>query len=68
MTRGWGLIAGGGGDGAGVGGGGVILGRTFRKLRVGIFSYRSGMVNSNTINSKFHLIRSFFARFLSFHV
>ena len=33
--------------------------------------YRSGMVNSNTVNSKFHLIRSFFeifARFLSFHV
>ena len=34
-------------------------------------SYRSGTVNSNTVNSKFHLIRSFFeifARFLSFHV
>ena len=33
--------------------------------------YRSGTVNSNTVNSKFHLIRSFFeifARFLSFHV
>ena len=33
--------------------------------------YRSGTVNSNTINSKFHLIRSFFEifdRFLSFHV
>ena len=33
--------------------------------------YRSGMLNSNTVNSKFHLIRSFFeifARFLSFHV
>ena len=33
--------------------------------------YRSGKVNSNTVNSKFHLIRSFFeifARFLSFHV
>ena len=33
--------------------------------------YRSGTVNSNTANSKFHLIRSFceiFARFLSFHV
>ena len=33
--------------------------------------YRSGTVNSNTINSKFHLIRSLFeifARFLSFHV
>ena len=33
--------------------------------------YRSGMVNSNMVNSKFHLIRSFFeifARFLSFHV
>ena len=32
--------------------------------------YRSGTVNSNTVNSKFHLIRSFFkifARFLSFH-
>ena len=33
--------------------------------------YRSGTVNSNVVNSKFHLIRSFceiFARFLSFHV
>ena len=33
--------------------------------------YRSGTVNSNTVNSKFHLIRSFceiFARFMSFHV
>ena len=39
-----------------------------------IFSHefcRSGTLNSNTVNSKFHLIRSFFqifARFLSFHV
>ena len=35
------------------------------------YSYRSGTVNSNTVNSKFHLIRSFceiFARFLLFHV
>ena len=34
-------------------------------------SYRSGTVNSNTVNSKFHLIRScceYLARFLSFHV
>ena len=34
-------------------------------------NYRSGTANSNTVNSKFHLIRSFnqdFARFLSFHV
>ena len=33
--------------------------------------YRSGMVNSNTVNSKFHLIRSYceyLARILSFHV
>ena len=33
--------------------------------------YRSGTVNSNMVNSKFHLIRSFceiFARFLPFHV
>ena len=33
--------------------------------------YRSGTVDLNTVNSKFHLIRSFFeifARFLSFHV
>ena len=33
--------------------------------------YRSGTVNSNTVNSKFHLIQSFFeilARILSFHV
>ena len=36
-----------------------------------VAQYRSGTVNSNTVNSKFHLIRSFFeifARFLSFHV
>ena len=36
-----------------------------------VSSYRSGTVNANTVNSKFHLIRSFFeylARFLSFHV
>ena len=36
-----------------------------------IHKYRLGTVNSNTVNSKFHLIRSFceiFARFLSFHV
>ena len=34
-------------------------------------NYRSGTVNSNTVNSKFHLIRScceYLARFLSFHV
>ena len=33
--------------------------------------YRSGTVNSNMANSKFHFIQSFceiFARFLSFHV
>ena len=33
--------------------------------------YRSGTVNSNTVNSKFHLIRSFFeifATFLLFHI
>ena len=36
-----------------------------------VCTYRSGTFNSNTVNSKFHLIRSFFeifARFLSFHV
>ena len=36
-----------------------------------VLPYRSGTVNSNTVNSKFHLIRSFFeilARILSFHV
>ena len=35
------------------------------------YKYRSGTANSNTVNSKFHLIRSLdqvFARFLSFHV
>ena len=40
------------------------------QLFIGI-SYRSGTINSNTANSKYHLIRSFFeifARFLSFHV
>ena len=38
---------------------------------VEISKYRSGMVNSNTVNSKFHLIRSYceyLARILSFHV
>ena len=33
--------------------------------------YRSGMVNSNMVNSKFHLIRSYYkylATILSFHV
>ena len=37
----------------------------------GVRSYRSRMLNLNTVNSKFHLIRSFFeilARILSFHV
>ena len=36
-----------------------------------ICGYRLGTVNSNTVNSKFHLIQSFFeifARFLLFHV
>ena len=36
-----------------------------------VSSYRLGTVNSNTVNSKFHLIQSFFdflARFLSSHV
>ena len=36
-----------------------------------IYIYRSGTLNSNAVNSKCHLIRSFFeifARFLSFHV
>ena len=35
------------------------------------WEYRSGTVNSNMVNSKFHLIRScceYLARFLSFHV
>ena len=43
----------------------------FRLLRFKLFIYRSGTLNSNTVNSKFHLIRSFFeifARFLSFCV
>ena len=42
-----------------------------RNLILHIQQYRSGTANSNTVNSKFHLIRSFnqdFARFLSFHV
>ena len=40
-------------------------------LKCVMISYRSDTVNSNTVNSKFHLIRSFcqiFATFLSFHV
>ena len=42
----------------------------FSVLFIGMY-YRSGTVNSNTVNSKFHLIRScckYLARFLSFHV
>ena len=38
---------------------------------LGKCKYRSGTVNSNTVNSKFHLIRSYceyLARILSFHV
>ena len=44
---------------------------SFSQASFAFSEYRSGMVNSNTVNSKFHLIRSFFeifARFLSFHV
>ena len=44
-----------------------LLGKCEQALR----RYRSGTLNSNTVNSKFHLIRGFFeifARFLSFHV
>ena len=40
-------------------------------LQTFLWYYRSGTVNSNTVNSKFHLIRSFFeilATILSFHV
>ena len=40
-------------------------------IGVHLFMYRLGTVNSNTVNSKFHLIRScceYLARFLSFHV
>ena len=36
-----------------------------------LLQYRSGMVNSNMVNSKFHLIQSYceyLARILSFHV
>ena len=43
----------------------------FFKMKRFSSNYRSGTVNSNTVNSRFHLIRSFFdflARFLSFHV
>ena len=55
----------------------IILGKLYSQMKFYITSfcshltYRSGMLNSNTVNSKFHLIRSFFeifARFLSFHV
>ena len=41
------------------------------QLRAAINGYRSGTVNSNTVNSKYRLIWSFFkifARFPSFHV
>ena len=43
----------------------------FVKLNFYQGNYRSGTLNSNTVNSKFHLIRSFFeilATILSFHV
>ena len=42
-----------------------------RRRLIAVMYYRSGMVNSNTVNSKFHLIQSLFeilARILSFHV
>ena len=44
---------------------------TGRTPTVALPLYRSGTVNSNTVNSKFHLIRSYcdyLARILSFHV
>ena len=44
---------------------------TSKSWPVCTMNYRSGTVNSNTVNSKFHLIRSFFeifATFLLFHV
>ena len=46
---------------------GLLITLNFGKIS----KYRSGTLNSNTVNLKFHLIRSFFqifARFLSFHV
>ena len=49
-----------------------ILAKHFElNIRTWFYFYRSGTLNSNTVNPKFHLIRSFFeifARFLSFHV
>ena len=48
----------------------VVITISFQ-VSIKISRYRSGTVNSNTVNSKFHLIQSFFeifARFLSFHV
>ena len=47
------------------------LGYQLFHIRFNLLLYRSGTVNSNTVNSKFHLVRSFFgifARFLLFHV
>ena len=42
----------------------------FQTFDYQIYNYRSGTANSNTVNSKLHLIQSLgqdFARFLSFH-
>ena len=46
-----------------------VVGHSGMEIELSI--YRSGTLNSNMVNSKFHLIRSFFqilARILSFHV
>ena len=50
---------------------GIIILKSIVHLLPQVGIYRSGTVNSDTVNSKFHLIRSFFeylSRFLSFHV
>ena len=49
----------------------LLLIKNWRPITLLCCEYRSGTVNSNTVNSKFHLIRScceYLARFLSFHV
>ena len=54
-----------------LGGGGSLLEMLSYRVGKTPNQNRSGMVNSNMVNSKFHLIQRFFdflARFLSFHV
>ena len=50
---------------------GISPGDNGSKFDIALMLYRSGTVNSKTVNSKYHLIQCFFeifAKFLSYHV